>query len=70
MRVSSRGMSHESRASMNAKGLRPRFTEQTPLGIAISDSLEETGNWDAEHLNYAFLSRRRRRVAEAGTPRM
>lgn len=41
---------------MNAKGPRPRFTGQAPLGIAISDSLEKTGNWDAGHLNYAFLS--------------
>lgn len=41
---------------MNAKGPRPRFTGQAPLGIAISDSLEKTGNWDAAHLNYAFLS--------------
>lgn len=25
-------------------------------GIAISDSLEKAGNWDAGHLNYAFLA--------------
>lgn len=26
------------------------------LGIAISDSLEKAGNWDAGHLNYAFAT--------------
>lgn len=26
------------------------------LGIAISDSLEKAGNWDAGHLNYAFAA--------------